>query len=179
MDLGSRIRKLRRQQGRTLEEIATACGFTRSLLSKIESGKTTPPVATLTRIAAALGVQVADLLSDETQHTTVYTAAADARRGLVRTRKGYLFHTFAAGRSGKRMQPYLFVAGKGKVKPQALEHRGEEFVFVIEGRMRYRVGAVEYRLGPGDSVYFDAEEPHDLEPLSKRVVYLGVFVERG
>jgi transcriptional regulator with XRE-family HTH domain len=178
MELGSRIRKLRRQQGRTLEEIAGNCGFTRSLLSKIESGKTTPPVATLTRIASALGVQVADLLATEAQSTTVHTAAAGARKNMVRTRKGYLFHTFAAGRPGKRMQPYLFTAEKGKVKPQALEHRGEEFVYVIEGRMKYRVGPVEYSLGPGDSLYFDAEEPHDLAPLTKRVVYLGVFAER-
>lgn len=178
MELSSRIRKLRRQQGRTLEEIGTACGFTRSLLCKIEAGKTTPPVATLTKIAAALGVQVSDLLSAETQRTTVHTVAADADKGLVRTKKGYLFHTFAAGRPGKRMQPYLFVAEKGKIKPQALEHRGEEFVYVIEGQMKYRVGAVEYRLTAGDSLYFDAEEPHDLEPLSKKVVYLGVFVER-
>jgi transcriptional regulator with XRE-family HTH domain len=178
MTLGERIRKLRRQQGRTLEEIAGACGFTRSLLSKIESNKTVPPVATLTRIAAALGASVASLLSEEQHHSTVHTPAKQAAGRLVRTKKGYLFHAFAADRSAKLMQPYLFVAEKGRVRPQELAHRGEEFVYVLEGRMRYRVGSVEYRLERGDSLYFDAEEPHDLEPLTARVVYLGLFVER-
>ena len=43
--------------------------------------------------------------------------------------------------------------------------------------MRYRVGAVEYLLGPGDALYFDGEAEHALEPLTDEVRYLGVFVE--
>jgi hypothetical protein len=45
--------------------------------------------------------------------------------------------------------------------------------------MEYRVGAVEYRLRPGDSLYFDAEDEHDFLPITDHVKYLGLFVERG
>ena len=178
MDIGARIRKLRRLQGRTLAEIAAKAGFTRSFLSKIESGATMPPVATLTKIAESLGTKIGALLDADAHATTVHTPASTSGARLVSTRKGYSFHAFAAERADKKMQPFLFVAEKGRVEPQPLEHRGEEFVFVLEGSMKYRVGAVEYRLSRGDSLYFDAEEPHDLEPLTKKVVYLGVFVER-
>ena len=180
MEIGERIRKIRKRQGRTLQEIADRCGFTRSLLSKIETGLTSPPVATLTKIASALGVRPSSFLEDADDASTVHTPAAAAKgRGLVATDKGYSFHAFAAGRAEKMMQPYLFVAEKGKVKPKPLSHRGEEFVYVIEGRMKYRVGRVEYTLGAGDSLYFDAEEPHDLEPVAGRVEYLAVFTEPG
>lgn len=172
----TRLRTLRRQQQRTLKDIASRCGFTVSLLSKIESGKTSPPVATLTKIAAALGVNLADLLSDERPATTVHTSAVRLRaQTATRTDKGYGFHLLAAGRAEKAMQPFLFIAERGKVKPEPMAHAGEEFVYVLAGRMRYRVGATTYTLGPGDSLYFDSAEEHDLEPLSDTVRYLAIF----
>lgn len=178
-DVHSRIRTLRRQQKRTLKEVALACGFTESLLSKIESGKTSPPLATLARIASALGVGLSDLLDDSRAASTVSIPAAVLEgRALTRTAKGYGFHVLGAERTGKIMQPFLFVAEKGGVKPGLLSHSGEEFVYVLEGQMSYRVGTTTYTLGPGDSLYFDAEEEHDLEPITDSVRFLGVFTER-
>ena len=178
--LHSRIRVLRLQQQRTLKDIADACGFTVSLLSKIESGKSTPPVATLTRIAKALGTNVGNLLEEAGESSTVLTPASKLRvLPATRADKGYEFHLLAAERSSKVMQPFIFTAERGKVKPSPMSHSGEEFIHVLSGRMRYRVGEVTFTLGLGDSLYFNAEERHDLEPLSLKVRYLAVFVERG
>jgi transcriptional regulator with XRE-family HTH domain len=178
--LHSRIRVLRRQQQRTLKDIADKCGFTVSLLSKIESGKSMPPVATLTRIAKSLGTSVSNLLEEVQELSTVLTPARKlGASSATRTDKGYAFHLLAAERTGKVMQPFLFVAKKGQVQPGPMSHSGEEFVHVFSGRMRYRVGETTYTLGPGDSLYFDAEEWHDLEPITAQVRYLAVFAERG
>ncbi|MDD5198554.1 MAG: cupin domain-containing protein [Terrimicrobiaceae bacterium] len=76
------------------------------------------------------------------------------------------------------MQPFIFVAERGRIKPGVMAHCGEEFVYVLEGRMRYSVGKITYSLGPGDSLYFSSEEEHDLEPVTAKVKYLAVFVER-
>ncbi len=73
----------------------------------------------------------------------------------------------------------LFTARKRDVKHGPLSHSGEEYVYVLEGEMKYRVGAAEYRLRPGDSLYFDAEDEHDFLPITNHVKYLGLFVERG
>ncbi|MEI6714484.1 MAG: XRE family transcriptional regulator [Verrucomicrobiota bacterium] len=172
------IRSLRTQQQRTLKDIADRCGFTVSLLSKIESGKTSPPVATLAKIATALGTTVGDLLSGNLSSETACTRSDTlAKQALTMTDKGYGFHLLAAERSGKVMQPFLFVAERGKVKATGLSHTGEEFIYVLEGEMNYRVGAAIYRLGPGDSLYFSSTETHDLEPISDTVRYLAVFTE--
>lgn len=180
MNIGQRIRKLRQQQHRTLEAVASRAGITKSMLSKIETGATMPAVATLSRVAVALGVEVATLIDDSLPATTVYAAAKDVDRApAVVTSKGYSFVAFASRRMGKAMQPYLFTACKRKVKPEPLSHAGEEFVYVLEGEMKYRVGAVEYTLRPGDGLYFDAEDEHDFQPVTEVVKYLGVFVERG
>jgi len=178
MEIGPRIRKLRVRQGRTLAEIAKVCGFTRSLLSKIENGRTTPPIATLLKIADALGVKPAALLSESAASGPVYLSAAQASRSRrVTTEKGYTFLPFASGRGDKLMEPTLIELRKGKVSAGSLKHGGEEFLYVLEGEMRYRVGKVTYALGPGDTLYFDAEEAHDFEAVSKTVRYLCVFVQ--
>jgi len=178
--IGSRIRALRLRQQRTLKDVSQRCHFTVSLLSKIESGKTNPPVATLARIADALGVHLGDLLDTRKDPATIFDAAGERdTKTLTHTDKGYGFHLLAGERPDKLMQPFLFVAERGKVKKAAMAHRGEEFIYILEGRMHYRVGATTYTLGPGDTLYFSSEEEHDLEPISPRVKYLAIFAERG
>ncbi|MBC8011268.1 MAG: helix-turn-helix transcriptional regulator [Burkholderiales bacterium] len=174
--IAARIRALRRQQKRPLRDIADRCGFTTGLLSKIETGKTTPPIATLAKIAAALGVALGDLVDGGGPLTAVFQSAA-SRVALpaTLTEKGYGFHLLASGRAAKTMQPILFEARRGEIRPGPLSHEGEEFVYVLEGRMNYRVGATTYTLGPGDSLYFDPREEHDLEPLTAVVRYLAVL----
>ena len=126
-----------------------------------------------------MGIGISDLFNGgKGVHTVLTLADQLAKTPLTRTDKGYGFHLLAAERTDKMMQPFLFVAEKGKVKQGGLSHQGEEFVHVLEGEMYYRVGATRYRLGPGDSLYFDAEEEHDLQPISARVRYLAVFLER-
>lgn len=174
-----RIRTLRRCQNRTLRDIAGQCGFTVSFLSKIESGKTNPPLATIAKIATALGISLADLIDGNGTGGTVHTTRAKlGARQASRTEKGYTFHMLASERGGKLIQPFLMTAEKGKVKPSILSHRGEEFIYVLAGRMRYSVGSTTYTLGPGDSLYFNSEESHDFSPISKSVRYLAVFAER-
>ncbi|MDQ1913439.1 XRE family transcriptional regulator [Paenibacillus sp. GD4] len=179
MELGKRIKYFRKSQRRTLNEIAQVCGFTNSLLSKIENGKTTPPISTLVKIANALGVRVSDLLGENEQVGTVLTKKDAIEGNLISTNKGYSFYTFAPELKDKLMQPFLFHARKDEIKQHVFSHTGHEFVYMLEGQMRYKVGAVEYTLLPGDSVYFNSLEEHTLVPITEEVKYLAVFADTG
>ncbi|MCF7854674.1 MAG: XRE family transcriptional regulator [Candidatus Pacebacteria bacterium] len=176
MTLGKEIRKVRRRQGRTMTAVAECAGMTKSMLSKIENDAALPSVAALTRLADTLGVNPGQLLEPSAHNSTVFTSRADREATApVRTEKGYTFRDLALSRSGKAMQPYLFEMRRGEIGSGHLTHSGEEFVYMLEGRVRYRVGAVTYNLEPGDSLYFDAVEEHDVEPLTETAVYLGIF----
>jgi transcriptional regulator with XRE-family HTH domain len=178
MDLGRHIRKQRLLQGRTLDQVAADSRCSKSLLSKIENSRTTPPIATLTRIARALGVPMAALLEDSHTASTVYTPADAVKPAdFITTAAGYAFYPVAAGRTRKVMQPYLFRVEKRKLKEHALAHAGEEFMYMLQGEMKFRVGSIEYRLRPGDSIYFDGLEEHELRLVSDRVEYIGIFTE--
>jgi transcriptional regulator with XRE-family HTH domain len=176
LDIGGTIRRLRRQQHRTQQEIATRCGFTKSLLSKIEANKTIPPVATLVKIASALGVSMSVLIETDICAETVFTTEADVEKNLVKTDRGYWIYPFATQHKKKRMQPFLFVARKGEVRKHHVSHEGEEFIYVVEGDMKFQVGQAEYRLSAGCSLYFNAAHEHQVIPVTKTVKYIDVFV---
>ncbi|MFB9275670.1 helix-turn-helix domain-containing protein [Cohnella cellulosilytica] len=179
MDIGSRIKLIRKQQNRTQDEIALQCGFTKSLLSKIENGKTMPPVATLMKISEALGIRVSDLLEEQPRPGTIFNTADQTRdpNRWVKTDKGYSFYAYASERRDKAMQPYLFRARKDEVKAHSLSHRGEEFIYMLSGIMKYRIGQVEYTLHPGDGIYFNSLEDHMLIPQTDTVEYLALFAD--
>lgn len=179
MDLGRRIRLIRREQKRTQEEIAEVCGFTKSMLSKIENGGAMPAVSTLMKIANALGVKVSDLLEEQSSNDTVMVTAGQYEdvEKWIKTNKGYSFFAFASNRHNKIMQPYIFVARQGEVNEHTFSHEGEEFIYVLSGRMKYQVGGKEYELSDGDSLYFNSLQEHIVIPISEEVRYLAVFTE--
>ncbi len=180
MNLGAKIRTSRLRAGLRLRDVAERCGFTKSLLSKIETGAAKPPIATLSAIAKALRVPMASLLDEQAGARTALSLAGASRvEAMEATDKGYLFSLLAGARVDKCMQPFVFHAKRGEVRPSPLRHAGEEFVFVINGTLSFRVGPVRYELSAGDSLYFDSEEDHDMQPSSAAATWLAVFCEQA
>jgi transcriptional regulator with XRE-family HTH domain len=176
LNIGRHIRRLRRRQNRTLREIAEACGFSKSLLSKIENDKVVPPVSTLVKIAGALGTGVSALIEDDSRVSAIFTPREQAEAKLIKTEKGYSIFPFATEIRDKKMQPFLFEAKVGDVKEHHLSHQGEEFIFVLQGTMKFQVGSVEYTLRTGDGLYFSSLEEHQVIPLTGSVKYLDIFI---
>ncbi|WP_407272918.1 helix-turn-helix domain-containing protein [Radiobacillus sp. PE A8.2] len=177
MTIGTRIRILRTDQRRTLQEIAEASGLTKSFLSKVENGKSVPAIASLMKIADVLGVKASELMDEEAHVGTVFTPHIATEKRTIKTDKGYSFLPVAVERSEKVMQPYIFTARKGEISGQKLSHAGEEFIYILEGEMTFQVGDKEYLLQVGDSLYFDSIENHELKPVSDEVRYLAVFTK--
>lgn len=173
-----RIRSIRTQQRRTLDDVAQVCECSKSLLSKIERGKVIPALATLSKIAGALGVRVSALMEDGLDIGTAFTPSLlDQPNAFVTTDKGYTIHAIAPHFIGKKMQPVLVYGRKGEVKPHSVSHTGEEFILVLEGEVCGHIGSDEYHLKPGESVYFQSTWDHGFMPVTEHAVYLDVLVE--
>lgn len=175
-NIGNRIRILRTNQKRTLQEVADSSELSKSMISKIENNKTVPSVAALVKIAQALGTNISSILENDGWAKTIVTTRKAAEEKLTVTEKGYAIFPYASEFHEKKMQPFLFVAKKGKVIPHQLSHEGEEFVFIVEGEMKMQVGEIEYLLKSGDSLYFNSMQKHGIIPVSEEVVYLDIFV---
>jgi transcriptional regulator with XRE-family HTH domain len=174
--IGTQVQRLRRQQHRTLDELAKMCGYSKSLLSKIENGNTLPSVGALVRIAGALGTSVSALIETAGDSHAVFTSRAKSVQSMIETPQGLLIHPFGTEHANKRMQPFLQVSHKEKLKPRVDSHDGEEFIYILNGSLRFRISDVDYILNKGDSLYFDSLEKHQGTPLSDTVEYLDVFV---
>jgi transcriptional regulator with XRE-family HTH domain len=176
LEVGDKIRLLRLKQNRTMQEIADACGLSKSMISKIENNKTIPSVAALVKIAGSLGTTISGLLEQESWAKTIVNTKQEAEMQMVKTEKGYSIFPFASKFADKKMQPFLFSAKKGEVIPHLLSHEGEEFVYIVEGTLQMQVGENEYILKKGDSLYFNALQKHGIIPVSEEVVYIDIFV---
>jgi transcriptional regulator with XRE-family HTH domain len=174
--IGERVRHLRRQQNRTQQQLADATGFTKSLVCKIEKGNVIPPVATMVKLASALGVPMSALLAETDDQTTIFAPADKTRTGMTRTENGYSIFPFAASFGSKRMQIFLFEARRGEVKSHSVTHDGEEFIYVLEGGMQFTVGPTTFAMHPGDGLFFRSSEPHGFQPTSDVVRYLDIFI---
>ena len=160
--IGDHVAAMRTQLGMTLEQLATATGFTKSYLSKIENSKKVPPIGTLSRIARALKTDMTEILrTQENGHGFCVVRVKD-RQPVVRggTAFGYDYQSLAHTRAHKKMEPFLFTFPSEIDKYVFFEHEGEEFIFVLSGKVEWQAGGEKVILKPGDSIYFDSRLPH-------------------
>jgi transcriptional regulator with XRE-family HTH domain len=175
-NIGVHIRKLRKLQQQTLQNVADKCGFTKSLLSKIEGGKVVPPMSTLVKIACALNTNIADLMADGKAIGCVFIPVGHHGTEPTPTVSGYRILPLAVEFKKKKMQPFLFTVRPDELQDKTNSHTGEEFIYVLEGVMEFRVGTRTYTLGPGDSIFFNSiNEHHILGVLADQVKYLDIF----
>ena len=147
----------------TLDRLAAATGLTKSYLSKIQNSHKLPPIATLSRIAQALGTGLGSFFGDILEPGEGATVVRkNERLPVVRggTAFGYDYVSLAHDRLGKRMEPFVFTFPSKIDRHVFFDHGGEEFVFILSGKVIFQVGDERWTLEKGDSLYFDAAIPH-------------------
>lgn len=170
-ELGRVARRIRDSQGLTLAEVATRAGISAAMLSRLETGRTSPSLDTIVSLAGALGVRPSHLLQEigiEDEGAQVVHAGQGlevVRRG---TKRGHTYHLLAAQRGPKKVfEPFLVtLTDKSEVFP-GFEHPGTEFIHLLSGEIVYRLGRRSYHLKPGDSLTFRGDVAHGPEKLVK------------
>ncbi len=168
--VGKTLNALRRQQRLTIADVAAKAGISRGMLSKIENGQTTS-LDTLHRLTAALGISLSTLFQrfqlpdGGAQYVPKGEGLEVVRRG---TKRAHTYHLLAADRGPKRhFEPFLVtLTDQSEIFPR-FEHPGTEFIYLLEGRIRYKHGKQSYLLSPGDSLTFRGDVPHGPETLIK------------
>jgi transcriptional regulator with XRE-family HTH domain len=160
------LRKLRKEKGYSLDELASTSGVSRAALSQIEGSRTNPTLAILWKIAVGLGVPFQALLGGDTAGRTQVLRAGDAPP--LRSTDGRMESRLlspAGASQGLDVYELRFL-------PKAL-HRSEphgqgttETVVILTGALRVTVGDEAHDLVPGDSMFFRADVPHAYESRS-------------
>ncbi len=173
LGIGKKIKKLRQEKGLTIQELSEKTGLSKGLISQIENEQVSPPISTLMKIANGLNTDISYFFEPEepTEKITVVRKnerISSGRRGIKgNINIGYSYELLAHKIQHKHMEPFL-VTFEPKERDEVImfNHEGEEFHFIIEGKVEMIAeGHEPIVLEEGDSLYFDSSIPHGFRGL--------------
>ena len=171
LNVGSRLRNLRQQRGLSMQVLAERSGLSANAIGRVERGESSPTVSSLQRCARALGVPVTAFFETQAQRSTIVVRRNHRPRSQG---DGVLVESLGAGLEGQSLGPFLMTVMPGAAGDRPITHGGEEFAHCVEGEVEYLVNDAWYRLEAGDSLLFEASQPHAFRntSLEKAVVLL-------
>ncbi len=157
-NVGIRLRMLRERHGLSLRALAQVCGLSINAISRIERGDHSPTVSSLHQLAKALNVPITAFFEDSREQTIVFVRR-DKR--LQSEAGGIIMESLGVGLRRQQLEPFLVRVNPGVgTTMEPVTHAGEEFVYCLEGTIEYRVNDEVYPLEAGDSLLFEATQPH-------------------
>lgn len=159
-EIGEKIRDKRRSLGLTLQTVADTTGLSVGFLSQIERGVTTPSLSSLTCVANALGERPSYFLDQPAGRRAI--SKSDARRPYFVGPGTITYERLSSEFDGSTLRSLKMNIPAG-YNSEEVSHAGEEFVYVVAGRIRYVVENAVYDLSVGDALHFDARRPHSIQ----------------
>ena len=173
--IGKKIRAIRQAKGLTLEDVSKRTGLSKALISRVENEQVSPPIATLLRIASALKVEISHFFSDKTAPHKVtvvrHHEVSSSRDSMMIVGKdaGYTYELLAFKKDDKHMEPFIVRFDLREREEVALQqHKGEEFLHLLEGKLEFFTRDEVILLEQGDSIYFDSSIPHGYRGIGKK-----------
>jgi transcriptional regulator with XRE-family HTH domain len=160
-ELGGKLASARAERGWSLQQLADRSGLSPAAIHKVEKSGMTPTIASLMKIAAALGKSVSYFIDESEPLRPVTHIRAEGRQRLYTSKEGLTLEN-VSGRYG----PFFVAGAEALVEPgadsgpQPMVHPGEELVVLLEGTMQFVVGGEPYELAEGDSLHFRTTLPH-------------------
>jgi transcriptional regulator with XRE-family HTH domain len=159
VSIGERLRSARESAGLTLDQTAERSGLSKAHLSRLESADRQPSIAALLALAEALGTPVSTLLGEARTGIPL----AISTDGEPRRPSNGLAIASCSGYPGSHVLEALRISvGPDRPATGPVSHRGEEWLYVIDGILRLEYDGETHHLGPGVTAHFDAERPHRL-----------------
>jgi transcriptional regulator with XRE-family HTH domain len=170
VDLGQRVRALRKARAWTLERAATQAGLARSTLSKIENGQMSPTYDALKKLAVGLDISIPQLFTPpQAEKINGRLAVTKSGQGSAQATVTYEHELLADALTKKQMLPY-----RARVRARDMSefdgwvrHDGEEFLYVLTGVIKLYTEFYEpIEMRRGDSAYYDATMGHNVVSTS-------------
>ncbi|WP_298454517.1 cupin domain-containing protein [uncultured Prevotella sp.] len=176
--IGERLKGLRDVLDIPAQEVADLCGVSLEAYTKMEEGDGELSISSLQKISKEYGVALDVLLFGEEPHMSSYFLTRKGQGMSVERRSAYKYQSLASGFRGRTAEPFMvLVEPKPDDAPlKKNSHQGQEFNMVTEGTLEITIGKKTFVLNEGDSMYFDATQPHCMRALNgKAVKFLAII----
>jgi len=169
--VGKKIKKARMSKKFSLDHVANETGFSIDYLKEVEAGDAIPPVGALLQIARALEIDSGSLLKEPESKLQSRIKAHTKRT------ENYAYTTLTPGAENKHLKAFLVtVEAQQDHKGVDYHHEGEEFVYVLQGKIEVLVGDHVNTLSQGESLHFNSGIRHKLKSVSDETAELLVVI---
>ncbi len=170
--IGKRLASLRRKKKLTLKHLANETGLSTAYISQIEKGEKIPPVAVILQLSRALEIDSGVLLKQEKR-----LAGRKSAEDYQKRTEDYSYETLTPEAQHKHLKAFrVFIDPKSDHKGVSYQHLGEEFIYVLKGKIEVMVGENKNTLGPQDSLHFNSSIVHKLRNVSNQKAELVVVL---
>lgn len=166
------LRQLRESRKMSINELAEKCQIHPKLIGELESGELVSSIGPLLKLARGLDVRLSTFLDDAPGDAPVVTRSDELKTAVQFSGSGSYsvstldFLPLSKNKRNRHMEPFVV-----DVHPSVPEettfsfHEGEEFIYVLSGRIEVTYGEETYTLSPGDSIYYHSPTPHQVQAL--------------
>ena len=158
------VKNLRKEKGYSLNKLSSLSGLSKGYLSKIENGMNTPTITTMARIATALEVEVTYFFlqqNDSSQNRKLVSVRSNERKEIkIKSPESVVRRRWplASQKYDRHMHPYII-----EVPVEATDlyqFEGQEFYYLLEGKVELTYGGEKHLFEEGDAVYMDCDVPY-------------------
>lgn len=179
--IGARIRQLRVAQSLTLDELSTASGVSRAMISRIERGEASPTASLLGRLCAALGLSLSAFFAEEERAVSPLSRRSD-QKVWRDPETGYLRRSVSppgAASPIDLVEVVLPAGARVSFPPHAASHGMTQHVWLFEGELEMTTKDDVHRLEPGDCLFMPVGEGHVFHNPAGRPARYCVVLNRG
>ena len=163
--VGERVKRVRERRGLSFRDVSQRTGIDEITIQHIEEGTLLPPLGTVIKLAKALQMKMGYFISGDEEkpytivrsHDRKVVSRFDSRKGK---HYGYAYESLAPYKKDRHMEPFLVTLEPANTEMERSTHDGQEFIFVLSGKMEVRLEEASYILEPGDAIYYDSTVPH-------------------
>lgn len=168
MDIGKKVKEIRKAQKMTLVELSQKSGVQIATLSRMENGRMTGTLESHMAIAKALGVDILKLYSGLTESTGSIEAGTPKDTNIFRHNEKAGYEILTQKLMTKKMMPVLWqLEPEGKTNIEEHTPGAEKFIFVVEGKIEAYIGDEVVSLSKNNCLYFDSSLRHYFVNLGK------------
>lgn len=163
VEIGKKIKRLRLQLNLSQHELADRCELTKGYISQLENDLTSPSISTLIDILSALGTDLAEFFKKEDDGRVVF----HADEYIEKSESGMLWKWIIPNAQKNEMEPVLVELEPSASTPDDFPHEGEEFGYVLEGKVCIELDRARHVCKKGEAFYYTADRSHRISNCGK------------
>ena len=168
--IAERLKGLRESMDLSVEAMAEQTGKQENDIVRYESGETDIPMSFLFDIAQKFGIDTSTLISGDEPRMNAYFLTRKGKGISVERTKAYKYQALGSGYRHPKAGTFEVTVEPNDSPIYLNSHEGQEFNYILEGRMLLQINQKELILNPGDSIYFDSSHPHGMKALDNQLV---------